>query len=245
LSLEFLIGRSFDNAMLNLNLKDKYTSAIKGVGFNVEDLISEETDAALGNGGLGRLAACFMDSLATLDYPAWGYGIRYTYGIFQQRVSDGFQTEVPDYWLTYGNPWEIERTDVTYDIGFRGTVVPVKGPNGQNGYKWEPAEKVVAMAYDYPIPGFGTKNTINVRLWSSKPTNEFDFASFNEGNYEKSVQEQHRAETITACLYPNDSHEGGKTLRLKQQFFFVSATLQYFHLIVGTLFVASRRAVIH
>lgn len=226
LSLEFLIGRSMDNAVLSLQLKDRFKSAIGQVGFNFEDLIGEENDAALGNGGLGRLAACFMDSLATLDYPAWGYGIRYTYGIFQQRIIDGFQTEYPDYWLTFGNPWEIQRLDVNYDVCFRGHVVTAKNPAGQTVSRWEPSEKVVAMAYDYPIPGYGTKNTINIRLWSSKPTTEFDFASFNDGNYDKSVEEQHRAENITACLYPNDNHLGGKTLRLKQQYFFVCATLQ-------------------
>lgn len=211
--------------MLNLGLKDKYAAAMGGVGFNVEDLIGEETDAALGNGGLGRLAACFLDSMATLDYPAWGYGIRYTYGIFQQGITDGFQTEVPDYWLNFGNPWEIERSDVNYTVNFGGVVRSVPTKLGTM-HIWEPAEKVIALAYDYPVPGFGTKNTINIRLWSAKPTNEFDFASFNDGKYDKSVEEQHRAETITACLYPNDSHEDGKTLRLKQQYFFVCATLQ-------------------
>ncbi|KAI8914420.1 glycosyl transferase [Gorgonomyces haynaldii] len=226
LSLEFLIGRSMDNAMLNLLVKDRYKKAVSGLGFNVEDLVGEETDAALGNGGLGRLAACFMDSLATLDYPAWGYGIRYTYGIFQQRVVDGFQVEYPDYWLTFGNPWEIQRLDVTYDVFFRGTVKTGKSPSGTPISVWEPTEKVVAVAHDYPIPGYGTKNTINIRLWSAKPTTEFDFASFNEGNYDKSVEEQFRAENITSVLYPNDNHVGGKTLRLKQQYFFVSATLR-------------------
>ena len=167
-----------------------------------------------------------LDSLATLDYPAWGYGIRYTYGIFQQRIVDGFQAEYPDYWLTFGNPWEIPRLDVAYDVCFGGKLKTGKSPTGKPITVWEPSERVVAMAYDYPIPGFGTKNTINIRLWSSKPTTEFDFASFNEGNYDKSVEEQYRAENITACLYPNDNHAGGKALRLKQQYFFVSATLR-------------------
>ncbi|TPX68538.1 glycogen phosphorylase [Spizellomyces sp. 'palustris'] len=226
MSLEFLIGRTLDNALLNLNLKDHYKRAIGGIGFTIEDLVDEEVDAALGNGGLGRLAACFMDSLATLDYPAWGYGIRYEYGIFQQKLVDGYQTEYPDYWLTFGNPWEIQRLDVSYDVRFRGYVEKYVDVSGKTRYRWEGGEKVVAVANDYPIPGFKTKNCINIRLWSSKPKKEFDFASFNEGNYDKSVEEQKAAENITSVLYPNDNHMVGKVLRLKQQYFFVSATLQ-------------------
>ncbi|KAL2916158.1 Non-essential glycogen phosphorylase [Polyrhizophydium stewartii] len=218
LSLEFLIGRTLDNALLNLGLKGLYKRSIGEIGFNVEDLVGEEYDAALGNGGL--------DSLATLDYPAWGYGIRYTYGIFQQRIVDGYQTEYPDYWLSFGNPWEIQRLDVAYDIRFRGYVNKYTDAEGSPRFSWEGGEKVIAIAYDYPIPGYGTKNTINIRLWSSKPTTEFDFASFNEGNYDKSVEEQKGAENITSVLYPNDNHMVGKILRLKQQYFFVSATLQ-------------------
>ncbi|KAJ3197162.1 Non-essential glycogen phosphorylase [Irineochytrium annulatum] len=224
MSLEFLLGRTLDNAMLNMTMKDNYQGALTQVGFRVEDLIEEELDAALGNGGLGRLAACFMDSMATLDLPAWGYGIRYNYGIFQQRIVDGFQTEYPDYWLNFGNPWEIQRLDVTYDVRFRGTVS--KDEKGKGKYVWEGGETVIAVAYDYPIPGFNTKNCINIRLWSSKPNKEFDFASFNDGQYDKSVEEQKAAENITSVLYPNDNHTGGKILRLKQQYFFVSATLQ-------------------
>lgn len=227
LSLEFLIGRSMDNALLNLNVKDTYKSAVKKLGFRLEDLVEEENDAALGNGGLGRLAACFMDSLATLDYPAWGYGIRYNYGIFEQRIVDGYQMEHPDYWLTFGNPWEIQRLDIAFDVGFGGKVISTKAMPGKPArHTWEPSERVVAIAYDYPIPGFDTKSTINIRLWSSKPNVEFDFASFNAGDYEKAVREQTEAEHITSVLYPNDNHYLGKKLRLKQQFFFVSATLQ-------------------
>ncbi|KAJ3020905.1 UNVERIFIED_CONTAM: Non-essential glycogen phosphorylase [Siphonaria sp. JEL0065] len=226
MSLEFLLGRTLDNAMLNLSVKKSFNNALSGLGFRLEDLIEEEMDAALGNGGLGRLAACFMDSLATLDYPAWGYGIRYQYGIFQQRIMDGYQTEFPDYWLNFGNPWEIERLDVCYEIRFRGHVNKITDASGRARYVWEGGEKVLAIAYDNPIPGFETKNCINIRLWSSKPTKEFDFASFNDGNYDKSVEEQKAAENITAVLYPNDNHMVGKTLRLKQQYFFVSATLQ-------------------
>jgi starch phosphorylase len=225
LSLEFLLGRSLDNAILNLSLKDRFAKALSNLGFKIEDLLLEELDAALGNGGLGRLAACFMDSLATLDYPAWGYGIRYSYGIFQQRLVDGYQQEYPDYWLTFGNAWEIPRLDVAYDVRFRGQVIRHVDAKGKERFTWESNEGVVAVAYDYPIPGYKTNNTINIRLWSSKPKREFDLASFNEGNYDKSVEEQKAAENITSVLYPNDNHYSGKTLRLKQQYFFVCATL--------------------
>ena len=205
-----MLGRSLDNALLNLRIKPEFSNALESLGFNIEDLVQEELDAALGNGGLGRLAACFMDSLATLNYPAWGYGIRYSYGIFQQQIVDGYQQEFPDYWLSFGNAWEIPRLDVSYDVKFRGHVIRHETPDGKEKFTWESAEKVVAVAYDYPIPGYGTHNTINIRLWSSKPVKEFDLASFNAGNYDKSVEEQKAAENITSVLYPNDNHYSGK-----------------------------------
>lgn len=226
LSLEFLLGRSLDSCLLSLGVKDIYKKALDELGFRLEDLIGEEVDAALGNGGLGRLAACYMDSLATLDYPAWGYGLRYSYGIFKQLIVDGYQTEFPDYWLNFGNPWEIERLDVSYEVRFRGYVNKVTEEDGTISYVWEGGERVVAVAYDVPIPGYGTMNTINIRLWSAKPSKEFDFAMFNDGNYEKAVEEQKAAENITSVLYPNDNHMVGKILRLKQQYLFVCATLQ-------------------
>jgi glycogen phosphorylase len=225
LSLEFLLGRTLDSALLNMGLKLPYKDALKQLGFRMKDLIEEEVDAALGNGGLGRLAACFMDSLATLDYPAWGYGLRYQYGIFQQRIIDGYQVEFPDYWLNFGSQWEIQRLDVNYEVRFRGFVTKIQ-EGDRLRYVWEGGEKVVAIAHDYPIPGFNTKNTINIRLWSSKPKKEFDFASFNDGQYDKAVEEQKAAENISSVLYPNDNFMAGKILRLKQQYFFVCATLQ-------------------
>lgn len=152
-----------------MGVKEVYRSALQKLGFNLDDLVEEEVDAALGNGGLGRLAACYMDSLATTNYPAWGYGIRYQYGIFQQRITDGYQTEFPDYWLTAGNPWEIERLDVNYEVRFRGHVSRTVDAAGNPQFTWEGGEKVVAVAYDYPIPGYDTNNCINIRLWSSKP----------------------------------------------------------------------------
>ncbi|KAI3639319.1 hypothetical protein MIR68_002849 [Amoeboaphelidium protococcarum] len=226
MSLEFLIGRSLDNAILNMELKGTYKDAMRQLGFDLENVIEEEVDAALGNGGLGRLAACFMDSLASQNYPAWGYGLRYNYGIFQQRIIDGFQVEFPDYWLTYDNPWELPRLDVTYDVRFNGTVQREVDANGKAKCRWEGGEVVQAVAYDVPIPGWKTKNTINIRLWRSVPKKKFDLASFNEGNYQKSVEENIRAENITSVLYPNDHTMAGKELRLKQQYFFCSATLR-------------------
>jgi len=227
LSLEFLMGRSLNNAILNMDLKGNLAEAMHGLGFELESVIEEEVDAALGNGGLGRLAACFMDSLATMNYPAWGYGLRYTYGIFQQQIVKGFQLEFPDYWLNFGNPWEVPRLDVVYEVRFYGEVKQIADSvTGKHRSVWQGGEKVEAVAHDVPIPGYATKNTINIRLWSSKPKKKFDLQSFNEGNYQKSVEEQQRAENITSVLYPNDNTTAGKELRLKQQYFFVCATLQ-------------------
>jgi starch phosphorylase len=227
LSMEFLIGRTLDNALHCLEVKDVYGESVKDLGFNLEDLLKEEHDAALGNGGLGRLAACYMDAAATLDYPTWGYGLRYQYGIFKQIINnEGYQTERPDYWLNFNNPWEFPRTDIRYDVQFYGYVATKMNDKGQSRMTWEGGEKVQAMAYDVPIPGFETKGCGNIRLWSSKPLNSFDFASFNDGDYDRSVSEQTMAENLTSVLYPNDNHLVGKELRLKQEYFFVSASLQ-------------------
>ena len=195
------------------------------LGFRIEDVISQEHDAALGNGGLGRLAACFLDSMATLNYPAWGYGLRYRYGIFKQEIIDGYQVEVPDYWLDF-NPWEFPRHDVTVDIQFYGWVRKYHDDDGKQVSSWEGGEIVKAVAYDVPIPGYGTKTTNNLRLWSSKAASgEFDFAKFNAGDYESAVGDEQRAETISSVLYPNDNLDRGKELRLKQQYFWCAASL--------------------
>jgi len=225
LSLEFLMGRALKNALVNIDMENEYYRAIDELGFKLEEIYDEERDPGLGNGGLGRLAACFLDSLATLDYPAWGYGIRYNYGIFKQQIINGAQVEVPDYWLINGNPWEIERNDVTYPIRFYGSVRK-EIEDGKEKHIWTEGEMVYAVAYDNPIPGFNTFNTINLRLWRSEPANQFDFASFNHGDYFKALESRQRAEYISSVLYPNDSTPGGKELRLKQQYFFVSASLQ-------------------
>ncbi|KAH7035435.1 glycogen phosphorylase [Microdochium trichocladiopsis] len=225
LSLEFLMGRALDNAMLNVKGKDIAKSALDELGFRIEDIIGQENDAALGNGGLGRLAACFLDSMASLNYPAWGYGLRYRYGIFKQEIIDGYQVEVPDYWLDF-NPWEFPRHDVTVDIQFYGHVRKSQDANGKTVANWEGGETVTAVAYDMPIPGYDTPSTNNLRLWSSKAASgEFDFQKFNSGEYESSVADQQRAETISAVLYPNDNLDRGKELRLKQQYFWVAASL--------------------
>ncbi|XP_073225275.1 uncharacterized protein [Cicer arietinum] len=182
-------------------------------------------DAALGNGGLARFSACQMDSLATLDYPAWGYGLRYEYGLFRQIIVDGFQHEQPDYWLNFGNPWEIERIHVTYEVKFYGTVEDVDR-NGEKHEVWIPGETVEAVAYDNPIPGYGTRNTINLRLWAAKPSNHFDLEAYNTGDYINSIVNRQRTESISNVLYPDDRSHQGKEMRLKQQYFFVSASLQ-------------------
>ncbi|KAL5348254.1 Non-essential glycogen phosphorylase [Pseudogymnoascus australis] len=225
LSLEFLMGRALDNAMLNVGLKDVAKEGLADLGFRIEDIIEQEHDAALGNGGLGRLAACFLDSLASLNYPAWGYGLRYRYGIFKQEIVDGYQVEVPDYWLDF-NPWEFPRHDVVVDIQFYGEVRKYHDEDGKSHAEWEGGEIVKATAYDVPIPGFDTAVVNNLRLWSSKAASgEFDFQKFNSGDYESAVADEQRAETISAVLYPNDNLDRGKELRLKQQYFWVAASL--------------------
>lgn len=224
LSLEFLLGRMLQNSLVNIDMEKKYKDALTDIGFKLEEIYEEEVDPALGNGGLGRLAACFMDSLATLDIPAMGYGIRYDYGIFKQQIQDGYQVECPDYWLAKGNPWEIERPDVCYPVRFGGSFTKSGMSSGIG--KWEGGELVMAIAYDTPVPGFNTYNTNRLRLWRSRPGNEFDLQKFNDGQYDKSIMERQRAEYITSVLYPNDSTWEGKQLRLKQQYFFCCATIQ-------------------
>ncbi|XP_050230661.1 uncharacterized protein LOC126679734 [Mercurialis annua] len=225
LSLEYLMGRSLSNSVINLGIRDQYADALSQLGFDFEVVAEQEGDAALGNGGLARLSACQMDSLATLDYPAWGYGLRYQYGLFRQVILDGYQHEQPDYWLNFGNPWEIERIHVTYPVKFYGSVE--EGDfNGEKCKVWVPKETVEAVAYDNPIPGYGTRNTITLRLWAAKPSDQIDMESFNTGDYINAVVNRQKAETISSVLYPDDRSYQGKELRLKQQYFFVSASLQ-------------------
>ncbi|KAL7592257.1 hypothetical protein Lser_V15G32303 [Lactuca serriola] len=225
LSLEFLMGRSLSNSVINLGIKDQCAEALSQLGFEYEVLAEQEGDAALGNGGLARLSACQMDSLATLDFPAWGYGLRYQYGLFRQIIIDGFQHEQPDYWLNFGNPWEIERVHVSYPVKFYGSVKE-EVVNGKKCKVWIPGETVEAVAYDNPIPGYGTRNTINLRLWAAKPSEGLDIESYNTGDYINAIVNRQKAEIISNVLYPDDRSYQGKELRLKQQYFFVSASLQ-------------------
>lgn len=225
LSLEFLIGRMMSNAALNLGVKDELSDSLSALGHSLEAAVEMEQDAALGNGGLGRLAACFLDSMATMDIPATGYGIRYEYGMFKQVIEHGQQMENPDNWLRYGNVWEFQRPEATYFIKFYGKVIQVPTEHGTISH-WADEEHVVAMAYDVPVPGYGTETVNNLRLWSAKATKEFDLSHFNDGNYEQAVEGRNETETISKVLYPNDSSASGRELRLKQQYFFVSASIQ-------------------
>ncbi|XP_009629905.1 alpha-1,4 glucan phosphorylase L-1 isozyme, chloroplastic/amyloplastic [Nicotiana tomentosiformis] len=223
LSMEFLQGRALSNAIGNLELTGAYAEALKNLGHNLENVASQEPDAALGNGGLGRLASCFLDSLATLNYPAWGYGLRYKYGLFKQRITKDGQEEVAEDWLELGSPWEIVRNDVSYPIKFYGKVT-----TGSDGKRyWIGGEDIKAVAYDVPIPGYKTKTTINLRLWSTQvPSADFDLSAFNSGEHTKACEAQANAEKICYILYPGDGSVEGKILRLKQQYTLCSASLQ-------------------
>ncbi|MFC1586380.1 glycogen/starch/alpha-glucan phosphorylase [Fibrobacterota bacterium] len=225
LSLEFLMGRALGNSLINLGLYDNTKKALHELGRDLEALLEEEWDAGLGNGGLGRLAACFLDSMATMELPGYGYGIRYDYGMFYQKIVDGYQVEVPDNWLRYGNPWEFERPEYTYPVKFYGRVRQYEF-QGTLKSEWIDTEDVLAMAYDTPIPGYRNNTVNNMRLWSAKSTREFDMGFFNHGDYFRAVSDRVGSETISRVLYPNDNNYAGQELRLKQEYFFVSATLQ-------------------
>ncbi len=226
LSLEFLMGRSLGNAMLNLDIDEDTALAMQCLGQELETLVEAEHDAGLGNGGLGRLAACFLDSCATLQLPVRGYGLRYEYGMFRQNIVNGHQSEEPDHWLRGGNPWELERPEFTMRIHFGGHSEFYRAASGKLSVRWVDTNDVLAIPYDIPIPGYhnGTVNTL--RLWKSAATDEFDLGEFNSGLYPESVSDKNAAENITMVLYPNDSSENGKELRLRQQYFLASASLQ-------------------
>jgi len=226
LSLEFLMGRLLGNSLINLGFYDECYNILKENDYSLEKIRDCEHDMGLGNGGLGRLAACYLDSLATLEYPAFGYGIRYEFGIFDQKINNGYQVEKPDNWLAYGNPWEILRRELTYTVKFNGTVTSFEDEEGNSKFEWVDSKDVLAVAYDVPVPGYKTDTVNSLRLWEAKPTKEFDFEEFNTGNYIAAVQSKNESENISKVLYPNDSITEGKFLRLKQQYFFVSATLQ-------------------
>ncbi|MBT5231886.1 MAG: glycogen/starch/alpha-glucan phosphorylase [Methylococcales bacterium] len=226
LSLEFLMGRALGNASLNLGLDSVSKEMLHDYGLKLEDVADSEHDAGLGNGGLGRLAACFLDSCATLQLPVVGYGLRYDYGMFRQEIRDGFQQEEPDHWLRDGNPWELERPEITQRIKFGGFTEFYKDDSGVMRVRWNSSQDVVAVAYDIPVPGYRNDTVNTLRLWKSTATDEFDLDEFNAGDYAEAVASKNEAEHITMVLYPNDSSENGKELRLRQQYFLASASLK-------------------
>ncbi len=225
LSLEYLIGRSLENAILNLDLQKQSIKALEEMGFEMEIVKELEWDAGLGNGGLGRLAACFMDSLASLKIPAYGYGIRYEFGIFFQHIKNGEQVESPDNWLRYGSIWEIPHPEHLFPVSFGGKVSEHTDHKGKKKLFWQPEEQVMAMAYDYLVPGYKNDYINTLRLWSAKSTRDFQLNYFNEGDYIGAVEQKNHSEIISKVLYPNDNNMQGRELRLKQEYFFVSATI--------------------
>ena len=222
LSLEFLIGRLLRDALANLGQAEEVRAALASLGVDLVALEEIEPDAALGNGGLGRLAACFMESLASLDLPAYGYGIRYVNGMFRQRIDDGWQVELPETWLAYGHPWEFERRESAYTIGFGGEVVS----SGAGAGKWRPAERVIAVAVDTPVVGWRGRRVNTLRLWTARPVDPLQLAAFNAGDHMGALAESNRAEALTRVLYPADSNAAGQELRLRQEYFFSSASIQ-------------------
>ena len=226
LSMEYLIGRMLEANLRNMGILDATQKALAELGVDFREISRLEEDAALGNGGLGRLAACILESMATQGYPGYGYGIRYEFGMFQQHIEHFRQVEHPDNWLRYGNPWEFPRPEKIFPVHFYGYVVEHHEKNGENCYAWEDGEEVIAMAYDFPTAGYERRNVNNLRLWAAKPTRDFDLRYFNEGDYIRAVADKNESETISMVLYPNDVTAIGKELRLKQEYFFVSASLQ-------------------
>ena len=225
LSMEFLMGRALGNNIINVQARDAVKEALEELGFDLNLIEDQEPDPALGNGGLGRLAACFLDSLASLGYPAYGCGIRYRYGMFKQKIVDGYQTEVPDEWLKNGFPFEVKRPDYAYEVKFGGNVrVEVK--DGKNRFVHENYSSVKAVPYDMPIVGYGNNVINSLRMWDAEPIRHFSLDHFDKGEYQKAQEEENLARTICEVLYPNDNHYAGKELRLKQQYFFISASVQ-------------------
>ena len=227
MSMEFLMGRALGNNMINLCAYDEIKEALDELGLDINVIEDQEPDAALGNGGLGRLAACFMDSLATLEYPAYGCGIRYKYGMFKQEIKDGYQVEVPDNWLKDGNPFEIKRSEYRYEVKFGGYVRSYRDEKtGRDMFVQEDYRSVIAVPYDIPVLGYGNNTVNSLRIWDAEPVNTFNLNSFDKGDYQKAIEEENLAKNIVEVLYPNDNHYAGKELRLKQQYFFVSASVQ-------------------
>ena len=226
LSMEFLMGRALGNMMINMKAYKPVAEALEELGLDINAIEDEEPDAALGNGGLGRLAACFLDSLATLGYASYGCGIRYRYGMFKQQIRDGYQVEVPDNWLENGNPFELRRSEYAKEVRFGGYVSVRVDENGRNNYYQEGYQAVRAVPYDLPIVGYGNGIVNTLRIWDAEPIDIFRLDSFDKGDYQKAVEQENLARNIVEVLYPNDNHYAGKELRLKQQYFFISASVQ-------------------
>lgn len=226
LSMEYLIGRMLESNLRNMGILEVTCEALADLGVDFNDIARFEEDAALGNGGLGRLAACILESMATQGYPGYGYGIRYEFGMFQQHFENFRQVEHPDHWMRFGNPWEFPRPEKIFPVHFYGQVIEHHEADGENRFTWEGCEEVLAMAYDYPTAGFERRNVNNLRLWAAKATRDFDLRYFNEGDYIRAVADKSQTESISMVLYPNDATAIGKELRLKQEYFFVSASLQ-------------------
>ncbi len=225
LSLEFLMGRLLGNALTNLDYTAECERIMKTLGYDLDEIRDIEHDMGLGNGGLGRLAACFLDSMATLELPAFGYGIRYEYGIFKQEIENGYQVEHPDNWLRYGSPWEVLREELTCRVKFGGRVEQHTDERGNLRHSWVETDDVLAVAYDVPVPGYGNHTVNSLRLWQASATEDFDFKAFDKGDYMGAVENKSATETISKVLYPNDNTVAGKELRLRQQYFFVAASL--------------------
>jgi glycogen phosphorylase len=225
LSAEYLIGRLLSNNLISLGLYEQAQKGLRGYGLDLTELLEEETDPGLGNGGLGRLAACFLDSMATMQLPGYGYGIRYEYGIFDQRIENGWQVERGDNWLRFGNPWEVERHEYTVPVGFGGRVEDRLGSSNRHEAHWVPGEIVLGLPFDTPIAGYGNNTVNNLRLWSARATRQFNFTVFNDGDYRRAVEEKAIGESISKVLYPNDDSEVGKELRLRQQYFFTCCSI--------------------
>ena len=226
LSLEFLIGRLMRDAMTNIDIMDEMRHALASLGVDIDIIAELEPDAALGNGGLGRLAACFIESMATVDVPAYGYGIRYVHGLFRQQMADGWQVELPETWLAHGNPWEFERRESSYEIGFGGAVETINIGEDKQRFVWKPAERVIATAYDTPAVGWRAKRVNTLRLWAAHPIDPILLEAFNAGDHIGALKESNKAESLTRVLYPADATPAGQELRLRQEFFFSSASLQ-------------------
>jgi starch phosphorylase len=226
LSLEFLIGRLMRDAMTNIGIMDEMRHALSSLGVDIDIIAELEPDAALGNGGLGRLAACFIESMATVDVPAYGYGIRYVHGLFRQQMADGWQVELPETWLAHGNPWEFERRESSYEIGFGGAVETINIGEDKQRFVWKPAERVIATAYDTPAVGWRAKRVNTLRLWAANPIDPILLEAFNAGDHIGALRESNKAESLTRVLYPADATPAGQELRLRQEFFFSSASLQ-------------------